>query len=393
MKKFFLSLGDQPLANDFKKKATKTFYNLKLSFDTKTKLVSINKRFNKEIMFNKTYPYRSSESITIKRHFKKISQEVKKNYQCNSVLEIGSNDGAFSKNFHKKRIVCVEPCLDVGNDLKKNGFKVFTEYFDNKLTKKFIKKYQNFDVIFSANTITHINNLNEVIKNVKNILSDNGVFIMEEPSYLECFKKNAFDQFYNEHIYVLSAISLTNILKKNELRIFKIKNISVHGGSLRYYICKKNNQKFKTQSNYFSQIKNEKKFNLHKLSSCYVFKKNVLKIKYELQSIFKNIKKLNKKIVGYGASAKAVTVLNFCGLKSDYIDYFLDTTKNKIGKYLPGTKILVKKYNIKMMREKNYFFLGAWNFKDEIFKKEKAFLKKGGKFILHLPKPKIHYLK
>ena len=389
MKKVFLSLGDQPLANEFKKRKTKTFYNLKLSYDTETKLVSINKRFNKEIMFNKTYPYRSSESSTVKDHFKKISQEIKKNYRYNKILEIGSNDGAFSKNFDKKKIVCVEPCLDVGNELKKKGFTVYTKYFDNRLTKKFIKEYQNFDIIFSANTITHIDNLNKVITNVKSILSDNGVFIIEEPSFLECFKKNAFDQFYNEHIYVLSAISLTNILKKNGLKILKTKNINVHGGSLRYYICKEQNHKFKTQLNYIIQIRNEKKYNLHKLSSCFVLKKKVQNIRYELRSIFKKIKKLNKIIVGYGASAKAVTVLNFCNLKSDYIDYFLDTTKNKIGKYLPGTKILVKKYDVKMMNEKNYFFLGAWNFKSEIFKKEKKFLQKGGKFILHLPKPKV----
>jgi SAM-dependent methyltransferase len=393
MRKAFLNLGNQPLANDFKKKKTSIFYNLKLTFDTKTKLVSINKRFNKEIMFNKTYPYRSSESATVKKHFKKLSQKIKKNYQSNNLLEIGSNDGAFSQNFHKKKIVCVEPCLDVGIELKKKGFKVFTEYFDNKLTKKLFDKYKPFDVIFSANTITHINNLNEVIRNVKKILADDGVFIMEEPSYLECFKKNAFDQFYNEHIYVLSAISLTNILKKNKLKIFKIENIKVHGGSLRYYISKEQNYKFKLQSNYINQIKNEKKFHLDKFKSCNVFKKNVLNLKNELRSIFKKIKKFNGKIVGYGASAKAVTVLNFCNLKEDFIDHFIDTTKNKVGKYLPGTKILVKKYSPKMMNNKYYFFLGAWNFKNEIFKKEKKFLNKGGKFILHLPKPKIFSIK
>ena len=103
MRKVFLNLGNQPLANDFKKKKTSIFYNLKLTFDTKTKLVSINKRFNKEIMFNKTYPYRSSESATVKKHFKKLSQKIKKNYQSNNLLEIGSNDGAFSQNFHKKK--------------------------------------------------------------------------------------------------------------------------------------------------------------------------------------------------------------------------------------------------------------------------------------------------
>ena len=389
MKKVFLNLGSQPLANEFKKKRTKTFYNLKLIFDTKSKLVSINKKFNKKIMFNKTYPYRSSQSITIKNHFKKLSEKLKKNFKFNNILEIGSNDGTFASNFDKKKIICIEPCLDVGNELKRKKFKVFTEYFDYKLCKKLKLNYQNFDLIFSANTITHINNLKEVLKNISRILSDEGVFILEEPSFLECFKKNAFDQFYNEHIYVLSAISLTNILSDLNLKIFEIENINVHGGSLRYYITKKNNNKFSIKKNYKIQLLNEKKKELDKFNSCLIFKKNVLNIKKNLKKIFLQIKKNNGKIVGYGASAKAVTVLNFCQIKEEFIDHFLDTTENKIGKYLPGTRIKVKKYSKRSMNKKNYYFLGAWNFKDEIIKKEKLFFKNGGKFISHLPKPHI----
>ena len=389
MKKAFLNLGSQPLANEFKKNKTKIFYNLKLIFDTKSKLVSINKKFNKKIMFNKTYPYRSSQSITIKNHFKDLAKQLKKNFKFKNILEIGSNDGTFASNFNRNKIICIEPCLDVGNELKKKKFKVFTKYFDYKLCKKLKSKYKNFDLIFSANTITHINNLKEVLKNVRNILSDEGVFVLEEPSFLECFKKNAFDQFYNEHIYVLSAISLTNILSDLKLKIFKIENINVHGGSLRYYITKANNIKFNIQKNYMTQILNEKKYGLDNFDSCLKFKKNVLNVKMNLRKIFFKIKKNNKNIVGYGASAKAVTVLNFCELKEEFIDYFLDTTENKIGKYLPGTKIKVKKYSKKLMDNKNYYFLGAWNFKDEIVKKEKFFLKRGGKFISHLPKPHI----
>ena len=389
MKKVFLDLGNQPLANDFKNKKTKVFYNLKLLFDTKTNLISINKKFNKKVMFNKTYPYRSSQSDTIKKHFKELSKKLKKKFKFKNILEIGSNDGTFASNFKKDNMICIEPCLDVGNELKKKKFKVYTEYFDEKLSNKLKKEFKNFDLIFSANTITHINNLKLVLKNIKNILSNDGIFVLEEPSFLECFKKNAFDQFYNEHIYVLSAISLTNVLRPLGLKIFKIENIKVHGGSLRYYIAKDTNLKFITEKSYKMQIKNEKKYRLNRFSSCLIFKNNVIKVKKDLISIFKNVKKNKIKIIGYGASAKAVTVLNFCDLKEDYIDYFLDTTTNKVGKYLPGTQILVKKYSKNKMGKKNYYFLGAWNFKEEIMKKEKFFLNNGGKFISHLPRPQI----
>ena len=122
MKRSFLDLGYQPLANNFKKKKNKSFYNLKLFFDTKTKLVSINKSFDKKIMFNKTYPYRSSVSLTIKKHYRDLSIKLKKNIRFKNILEIGSNDGAFARNFDKKKIICVEPCLEVGNELKKKKF-------------------------------------------------------------------------------------------------------------------------------------------------------------------------------------------------------------------------------------------------------------------------------
>ena len=390
MKKVFLNLGGQPLANDFQSKKVKSFYTLNLEFDNQNKLVSINKRVKKEIMFNKNYPYRSSLSSSVKNHFKNLSKSIKKNYSHKKMLEIGSNDGTFAQNFRKKQISCIEPCYNVGNALKKRGFKVYVRYFNDKLIESFNKKSQKFDLIFSANTITHIDKIEKVLGNVKQILSTEGVFILEEPSFLECLKKNAFDQFYNEHIYVLSTIALKNILKKVGLKIFKLENIEIHGGSLRYYIIHDKNYKFRTHKSLSNQIKAELKVGLHKFITYKKFAKNVFLVKKELIKIFKEIKLKKGKIVGYGASAKAVTVVNYCNLKENFFDYFIDTTKSKIGKYLPGTKIIVKKYEKSKLDKKAFYFLGAWNFKDEIFIKEKNLLKNGGKFILHLPMPHIY---
>tara|TARA_B100001057_G_C22803132_1_gene932323 strand:+ start:428 stop:1615 length:1188 start_codon:yes stop_codon:yes gene_type:complete len=390
MKKVFLNLGDQPLANDFQSKKVKSFYTLNLEFDNQNKLVSINKRVKKEIMFNKNYPYRSSLSSSVKNHFKNLSKSIKKNYSHKKMLEIGSNDGTFAQNFRKKQISCIEPCYNVGNALKKRGFKVYVRYFNDKLIESFNRKSQKFDLIFSANTITHIDKIEKVLGNVKQILSTEGVFILEEPSFLECLKKNAFDQFYNEHIYVLSTIALKNILKKVGLKIFKLENIEIHGGSLRYYIIHDKNYKFRTYKSLSNQIKAELKVGLHKFITYKKFAKNVFLVKKELIKIFKEIKLKKIKIVGYGASAKAVTVVNYCNLKENFFDYFIDTTKSKIGKYLPGTKIIVKKYEKSKLDKKAFYFLGAWNFKDEIFIKEKNLLKNGGKFILHLPMPHIY---
>ena len=389
MNKNFLSLGNQPLANNFKLKKVNSFYKLYIKFDDKTKLVSINKRVGKEIMFNKTYPYRSSMSLSVQNHFKILSKKIKKRYSPKKILEIGSNDGAFAKNFSKNEIVCVEPCYDVGAALKKKGYKVYIKYFDDNLVKLLTYHNNKYDLIFSANTITHIDDIKKVLKNIKNTLSVDGVFILEEPSLLECLKQNAFDQFYNEHIYVLSALGLSNILKKIGLKIFKIENFELHGGSLRYYIVHEKNKKYKISQSFNNQIVAEMKAGLSKLSTYKRFAKNVQQIKKKLIRIFKSIKQKNKKIVGYGASAKSVTVLNFCNLKEDYFEYFLDTTEYKVNKYLPGTGILVKKYHKKILDKDIYYFLGAWNFKKEIFLKERAIINNGAKFIMHLPTPHI----
>ena len=390
MNKTFLNLGYQPLANNFQSKKQNSFYSLNLKFNNKNKLVSINKRVKKEIMFNKTYPYRSSLSVSVKNHFKDLSKIIKKNFPHKKILEIGSNDGTFAKNFRKSQIVCVEPCFDVGNFLKKEGFKVHIKYFDDGLVKLLSKNSNKFDLIFSANTITHISNIKKVLNNIKKILSYKGVFILEEPSFLECYKKNAFDQFYNEHIYVLSAIALKNILTEIGLKIFKIENLEIHGGSLRYYITHKKNNNYKKCESLKKQIKIETKTGLDKFTTYKKFAKNISNLKKKLIKIFKEIKSKKGKIVGYGASAKSVTVVNYCNLKENFFDYFIDTTTTKIGRYLPGTKIRVRKYSKSILDEKVFYFLGAWNFKDEIFLKEKDLLKKGGSFILHLPMPHIY---
>ncbi len=388
MKKIFLDLGMQPLANNFSTKYIPASFRLKLKFDTNSKLVMISKHMKKEKMFNKSYPYRSSKSKLVHKLFRNLSKKIKKKLKPKNILEIGCNDGVFASNFDRKKITCIEPCEDVAIEAKKKGLKVYVNYFDNKLVRKLINSHQKFDLIFSANTLTHISNYKEVFSNISKILDDNGTVIIEEPSLLETIKKNSYDQFYNEHIYVFSTIALKNILKEHKLEIYDIENIPVHGGSNRYYIKKKNNKKLRFSQNYKKNITIEKQYKLHNFSSYKKFSFNVQKSKKNFISLLNNLKKDQRKIIGYGASAKAVTVLNYCNLKEDYFDFFYDTTKQKIGKFLPGTKIKVKEYK-QLKDNKIYVFLGAWNFAKEILEKEKFFLNNSGKFITHVPFPRI----
>ena len=395
MIKKFLDLGQQPLANkyltkkDLEKKKVEYYYHLEIGFNTTSKLVSILNTVPSKKMFDKEYPYRASMSQTMLNSFMDLSINITKTFNPNLIMEIGSNDGSFVKNFDRKKVICVEPCSNVAKITQKMGYKTFINFWNMKLAKKIKSKIKNVDLIYSANTLSHIKDLNSVFNSISHILSNNGVLIIEDPSLLECFKKVSYDQFYNEHIYIFSLLSIKYLLKKHNLEVFNIKKITTHGGSLRYYIKKTSNNKLKINKSVKIQLDHELNFGLDKYSTYIKFKDNVEKSRKQLMEIFSKLKKRNKTIIGYGATAKVNTVLNFCKIKNETLDYFLDTTPNKIGKFMPGSHLYIQKYNKSSTNKINYIFLGAWNFKKEIFKKEKKYIKRGGKFITHVPIPKI----
>ena len=393
MKKKFLNLGIQPLANSFlssnskKSLAKEFFYNLEVSFNTSSYLVSISKPVNPKLQYTDKYAHRASESLTMRAAFKKIANKLKKKYSPKIVMEIGSNDGVFIRNFSKKKILAVEPCKNLAN-LTKKKYITFPNFWNKKLAKKIFLKSKKADIIFSANTISHIPNLKETFDAIEFSLSDNGVLIIEDPSLYSVIKNNSYDQFYDEHVYVFSAISIANVVKKSNLRLFDAEEITTHGGSMRFYICK-DSAKHKITKKIKLIIKKEKKANLHKFLTYLEFSKRVKKSKKNLINIFKKLKNKNKCIISYGATYKSSTIFNYCKIGKKLINYITDTTLNKQGKFTPGQHIPIISPAVGMNDRVDYAFLGAWNFKKEILKKEKEFIRRGGKFITHVPSPRI----
>jgi len=389
MKKKFLNLGMQPLANSFlKSKKKREFkYNLSIGFDTKNFLVSLMKTVNPKKQYTKFYAHRASESKTMREAFRSVGKRLIKRFNPKLTLEIGSNDGVFIKNFRKDKVISIEPCLNLARITKKNGFKTYANFWDRKISKKILKNHGKIDLIFSANTISHIPNLDETFIAIKNILSEKGILVIEDPSLLEVIKNNTYDQFYDEHVYVFSALSISKISQKYNLRLFDLEFSSVHGGSLRYFICRRNSKLKKTLrlTNHLKKETNEK---MNKFSTYSKFALRVKRSKRDLIYLLKKLKKRGKKIISYGATYKSTTIFNYCNLNK-YIDYVVDTTKNKQGKFTPGQHLKILKPEIGFNKTVDYAYLGAWNFKNEIMKKEKNYIKRGGKFIIHTPKVKI----
>lgn len=389
MKKKFLNLGKQPLANSFLSSIKKNefFYNLSVSFDTENFLVSVTNPVNPKKQYTDKYAHRASESKTMRNAFKNTANKLKKKFSPKLIMEIGSNDGVFIKNFVKKDIIAVEPCKNLAN-LTKKKFKTYPNFWNKLLAKKIFNKNKKADLIFSANTISHIPNIKETLKAIEFSLSDNGVFVIEDPSLKSVIKTNSYDQFYDEHVYVFSALAISTITKKFKLRLFDAEEVENHGGSIRYYICKEK-AKYKETKKLIRIIKSEKKSGLDKYKTFLDFSKRVKKSKKDLITLLDRLKKNNKKIISYGATYKSTTVFNYCNIGTKYFDYVTDTTLNKQGKFTPGKHIPILSPEQGFNNSVDYAFLGAWNFKKEIIKKEKDFIKKGGKFITHVPFVKI----
>jgi len=388
----FLDLGIHPLANAYLKKNELTKkekkYRLKVNFNKKNYLVKVISFFSSKVMFNNKYPYRSSMSQTMLKSFARLAKKIKKMAK-GKILEIGSNDGAFAFNFNKKNIVCVEPCNNLAKITKNEGYRTYNKYWNFDLAKKIYKQNGKINIIFSSNTISHIKNLDNVFKSINYLLDDNGILIIEDPSLVECLKKNTYDQFYNEHIYVFSFTSLNHALKKHNLTIYHIENITTHGGSTRFYIKKEKNKNCKIRNTVSKQNIKEKNMGISKMKTYINFAKRINKSKIKFIKIIKDLKNRNKKIIGYGATAKSCTILNFCKINHKYIDYFIDTTPEKQKKYTPGTHIPIVKKAKNINPSQTIFYLGAWNFLKEIIKKEKKFINNGGKFLIHTPYPRI----
>lgn len=390
MKKVFLNLLKQPITNSYLPNLKNTtlknefFYNLSMAFDTSNYLVSIKKPINPKKQYTDKYAHRASQSKTMNIAFRKIANKLKKKFKPRLLMEIGSNDGVFIKNYNKKNIIAVEPCKNLAKITRKNGYLTFDDFWDLKLSKKIVKKKGKIDLVYSANTISHIPNLNEVFKSVSFCLDENGVFVFEDPYIGSVIKNNSYDQFYDEHVHLFSYISISNIIKKNNLKIIDVEILKTHGGSIRFYVAKVGSI-HKVSSSVKKIYKYEIKNKLNKFSTYKSFSKRVAKSKKKLVFLLKKLKKKNKKVISYGATYKSATIFNYCNIGPELITFVTDSTINKQGKFTPGKHIPIKP-PCDLVKEKiDYAFLGAWNFAKEIKDKEKKFIKKGGKFITHVP--------
>ena len=385
----FISFGKMPIANGFLNKenfSKEFFFDLEVGFSEKCSLFQLKDHPTPEQMFNNKYPFFTGSSEAMKIHFQKYSDFIKKNYINNNskIIEIGSNDGTFLKNFKNSNLdyVGFEPSENVAEIAKQKGVRTINSFFGLNsldLVKNFLKQT---DVIFAANVICHIPELNGLIKAVDQLLSKDGVFIFEEPYLGSMFNKTSYDQIYDEHIFMFSGTSIKKIFDLFDMELIDLIKQETHGGSMRYVISRKNKRPI--NKNVEKILDEEKLNNLDNLDSCLKFKKNCENSKIKLNNLLKKYISEGKRIVGYGATSKSTTILNYCEINSEIIEYICDTTKDKIGKYSPGMHIPIVAVDKFRKDNAEIAYLFAWNHINEILKKEVMFKKNKGKWISHV---------
>ena len=389
----FMSFGKMPIANgflhkkDFKKEY---FYDLQVGFSKDISLFQIADHPSPKQMFHKNYPFYTSSSKYMIDHFKKYANWSKKYLNKNSkIIEIGSNDGTLLKNFDKKKnqIVGFEPSKNVSDLAKKKGINSINKFFNSQSIKKIPKFHKDTDLICGANVICHIPDIKNVFFCVSKLLSKNGVFIFEEPYLGSVFKKTSYDQIYDEHIFLFSAISVSNLAKIYKLKIIDLLPQKTHGGSMRYVLTRAESKR-SVNKNVLKIFKQEKKQKLNSIKSCIKFKNNCNLLKIKLKQTLQKLKKQKKIVCGYAATSKSTTILNYCKIGPELISYITDTTPEKIGKYSPGMHIPIINHKEFLKFKPNVAILFAWNHQKEIFKKEKLFKKKG-KWLTFFPNIKI----
>jgi SAM-dependent methyltransferase len=397
----FLSLGKSPVANSLLTREDlhkmEPYFPLDLYVCQSCWLVQLEEFEAPEKIFSSDYPYFSSYSESWLKHCKNYAEMMieRFGFDKNSfVVEVGSNDGYLLQYFkeHNIPVLGVEPAENVARTAIEKGIPTDITFFNTSYARKLREKGKLVDLIIGNNVLAHNPNLHDFVEAMKVALKPNGIITMEFPHLMRLIQENQFDTIYHEHFSYFSFYAVKKLFSLHELEIFDVEEIPTHGGSLRIYAKHKgaNSKLLATTKRVEELLKKEKDFGLFDLQTYSNFRKKVEATKRAFLLFLIQAKNEGKKIVGYGAPAKASTLLNYCGVRTDFIDYTVDRNPHKQGKFIPGVHIPIK-HPDKIKEDKpDYVIIFPWNIKDEIMEQLKYIREWGGKFVVPIPELKVY---
>lgn len=393
---FFLKLGPTPLANRFIKPGAKhepePSYPLDVCLCKKCGLVQLGFVVPPEILF-KDYIYFSSTSTTICNHFAQLADEVLAKFASKGdlIVEVASNDGVLLKNMLGKgvRPLGVEPATNIAKVANGAGIETLNDFFNSQTAKKIFDERGPARVILANNVFAHIPDLNDCVKGMGLLLSDDGAVIIEFPQLSDLYENLEFDTIYHEHLSYFSLKPLMHLFGKFGMDLFDARKFPVHGGTLRIYVQKKGGPNKVNSDRLQSLVANEERLGLYTEKAYEQFAKDVETLRHELLAMLHGLKEKGKRIAAYSAPAKGNTLLNYCRIGPDLVDYAVDKSPVKQGLLTPGMHIPIFGLDHIRADRPDYLLVLAWNFKDEIMAQQSEFSSAGGHFIIPVPKPKI----
>jgi 2-polyprenyl-3-methyl-5-hydroxy-6-metoxy-1,4-benzoquinol methylase len=394
----FINLGMSPLCESFIKphqlNHMEPFYPLHVFVCGNCFLVQLDEFVSPQDIFG-DYAYFSSYSDSWLKHAKQYTDVMAEKFNLGThsqVVEIASNDGYLLQYFVEKNIPAfgIEPAANVAAYAINKGIPTVVKFFGTNTARQIAQEQGKADLLLGNNVLAHVPDINDFVQGMKIMLKPEGVITMEFPHLLTLINENQFDTIYHEHFSYLSLITVQRIFKHFGLKVFDIEQLPTHGGSLRIYACHQENQSFAESARIQILTAEEIQTGFTDLAYYSLFTEKVKETKRKILDFLIEAKRVGKSVAGYGAPGKGNTLLNYCGIRTDFIDYTVDRSPHKQGNYLPGTHIPI--YHPDKIKETkpDFIFVLPWNLKNEIMQQLEYIREWNGKFVVPIPEVTIY---
>lgn len=393
----FVDLGISPLANSYLTAAqlnhAEPFYPLHVRVCDRCFLAQLEPVSDPRDIFS-DYAYFSSYSDTWLEHARLYTDLVVPRLGLNSkswVIEIASNDGYLLQYFKAKGIpvLGIEPAGNVAEKAIQRGIPTKVMFFGEETARDLIADGKKADLIIGNNVLAHVPNLNGFVAGLELLLAPHAVITLEFPHLLRLIEENQFDTIYHEHVYYFSLLSVSKLFARHALTIFDVEELPTHGGSLRIYACHSEDKEKTISDRVTDLLTRESAAGLNTLARYVSFQDQVKKTKRSLLQFLISAKEEGKSIVGYGAPAKGNTLLNYCGVRNDFIDYTVDRSPHKQGLFLPGTHLPIHSPEKVKETKPDFLLILPWNLKDEVMHQMRFIRDWGGRFVVPIPSVQI----
>lgn len=394
----FVDLGMSPLCESYVSleglNQMEPFYPLHVYVCHNCFLVQLEEYVKTEDIFSE-YAYFSSYSDSWLEHAKNYTDMIVARLdldQRSQVMELASNDGYLLQYFVKKGIPAlgVEPAANVAAVAEQKGVPTVVKFFGRTTARELTAEFGKADLMIGNNVLAQAPDLNDFVGGMKIALKPEGVITLEFPHLLQLMNQNQFDTIYHEHFSYFSLIAVEKVFARHDLRLFDVEELSTHGGSLRVYACHAEDATKSVSERVTELMSREENAGFYYLEHYFTFGEQVKETKRKLLEFLIKAKQEGKSIAGYGAPGKGNTLLNYCGIRTDFIDYTVDRNPYKQGKFLPGTHIPIHDPRKIVETKPDYLLILPWNFKEEIMAQMSFIREWGGKFVVPIPEVKIY---